>query len=164
MTTGDKPQGFYIGSWGMWGWIETALKVIAAVFGIAAFAATSGAGELVIGGNPELLALLLMASLTTNPLISLGLRIAQKEIISIVFTVVSLLGHVALLIALARDPLNARGYGIAFGVFYVLGELAKMRFLQVSGYTEFGLNSGTMVMGVRAVVAVYALLTILLVI
>ena len=67
-----------------------------------------------------------------------------------------------LLIALARDPLNARGYGIAFGVFYTLGELAKMRFLQVSGYTEFGFKSGTMVMAVRAVVAAYALLTILM--
>ena len=161
MTNG-KPQGFYIGSWGTWGWIETILKVIAAGFGIAAFAATSGAGDFIIGGSPELLALLLMAGLTTNPLISLGLRIAQKEIISIIFTVVSLIGHVALLIALARDPLNARGYGIAFGVFYTLGELAKMRFLQVSGYTEFGFNSGTMVIGVRAVVAAYALLTILL--
>lgn len=162
--TADKPQGFYIGSWGTWGWIETVLKVIAAAFGIAAFAATTGAGELIIGGNPELLALLLMAGLTTNPLISLTLRIAQKEIISIVFTVFSLLGHAGLLIALARDPLNARGYAIAFGVFYTLGELAKMRFLQVSGYTEFGFNSGTMVSGVRVVVAAYALLTVLLVI
>ena len=44
--TQDKPQGFYIGSWGTWGWIETILKVIAAGFGIAAFAATSGAGDL----------------------------------------------------------------------------------------------------------------------
>jgi hypothetical protein len=162
--TQDKPQGFYIGSWGMWGWIETALKVIAAVFGIAAFAATSNAGELIIGGNPELLALIVMAGLTTNPLISLPLRIGQKEIISIVFTVFSLLGHAGLLIALARDPLNARGYGIAFGVFYTMGELAKMRFLQVSGYTEFGLQSSSMVMGVRVVAAAYALLTILLLI
>lgn len=162
--TQDKPQGFYIGSWGTWGWIETALKVIAALFGIAAFAATSNAGEFIIGGNPELLALIVMAGLTTNPLISLTLRIGQKEIISIVFTIFSLLGHAGLLIALARDPLNARGYGIAFGVFYTLGELAKMRFLQVSGYTEFGLQSGSMVMGVRVVAAAYALLTILLLI
>ncbi len=162
--TDSKPQGFYIGSWGTWGWIETALKVIAGAFGIAAFAATSGAGDLIIGGNPELLALIVMAGLTTNPLISLPLRIRQREIISIVFTAFSLLGHAGLLIALARDPLNARGYGIAFGVFYTLGELAKMRFLQVSGYTEFGFNSGTMVRGVTVVAAAYALLTVLLVI
>jgi hypothetical protein len=162
--TVDKPQGFYIGSWGTWGWLETALKLIAAAFGITAFMATSGASELVIGGNPELLALLLMAGLTLNPAISLPLRIAQKEIISIVFTVFNLLGHAGLLIALARDPLNARGYGIAFGVVYTLGELAKMRFLQVSGYTEFGFNSGTMINGVRVIVAAYALLTILLLI
>lgn len=160
--TKDKPQGFYIGSWGGWGWAETALKVIAAGFGIAAFLATTGADGLIIGDSPELLALILMAGLTLNPLISLVLRVRQKEIISIVFTIVNLIGHAALLIALARDPLNARDYGIAFGVFYTLGELAKLRFLQVTHYTEMGLKSESMITGVRGVIAAYALLTLLL--
>lgn len=158
--TNDESQGFYIGTWGLWGWVETGLKSAAAVAGIAAFLATSG--DLTVGGNPELPALIVIAGLTLNPLLSLPIRIYQKEIISIAFTAFSLLGHAGLLLALARDPLNARGYGIVFGVLYTLGELAKMRFLQTSGYTELGLDSRSMVNGVRIVVGAYAVLTVLL--
>ncbi len=159
-----KPAGFYFGNWGTWGWIETGIKVVVNTFGIAAFVATSGIANLTLGGNAELAALVVMAALALNPLISLPLRVTQKEIISIVYTVFSLLGHAGLLIALARDPAAARGYGIAFGVVYALGELAKMRFLQVSGYTELGVAPDAMIKGVRVVAAGYALLALLLLI
>lgn len=162
--TNDDRKGFYVGSWGAWGWIETGIKAVAIAVGVAAFFATSGAGGLIVGGNPELAALALMAGLTLNPLISLAIRIGQKEIISIVFTVFNLLGHVGMLLALARDPETARTFGLAFAAIYTLGELAKMRFLQVSGYTELGLDNSGMVNGVRVVAAAYALLAVLILI
>lgn len=161
MTTAQKPQEFYVGDWGTWGWIETGVKAAAAAIGLAAFFASAGASGFMIAGNPELLALLVCAGLCTNPLISLVARITQKEIISIVFTVFSLFGHLGLLVALARDPLAVRGFALAFGALYVSGELAKMRFLMDTGYTEFGLALPTMLRGVAMSAGLYTAFTLL---
>jgi hypothetical protein len=128
-------QGWHSLEWGTWGWIETILKLIGIVAAYILFAQTSG--PLVIGGNPHLLAVILLVLMTLATLFALVVRYVQKETLSFVFAVLQALGHLALLIAVLRVP-SSMTLAVLFGLMFVLGQAAKLRFLSVTGYTEGG--------------------------
>src|SRR5260221_6626320 len=124
-TTTD--QGWHTGKWGTWGWLETIAKCVALVAGIIALLnPLSGAFKL--GGNPHLAAIIVLAVLTLFSIIQVTIRFRQRETISMGFAIFNLLGHVALLIALAQAP-HHRLCPVLFGVFYVVGQLIKGQFL-----------------------------------
>jgi hypothetical protein len=100
--------------------------------------------------------------MTVGMVVVLFARIAQKEIISIVFAVFNLLGHAGLLVALLRTS-DAAGYGILFGIFMAAGEVVRARYFQVTGYTEMGQSTKNMVMASRAFLAIYALIALALI-
>ncbi len=129
--------GWHNEAWGMWGWIETILKLVGIVAAINLFTQTSGATGLVIGGNPHLAGVVLLALMTLVAFGVIYVRYTQKEILSFVFAIVNALGHLALLIALLRVPPSTT-LGVLFGLMYVLGAAAKIRFLGLTGYTEGG--------------------------
>src|SRR5215204_1058156 len=120
MGSTTQTQGWHTAQWGAWGWSETILKLIGVVFGILAFFQSNAANELMIGGNPRLAAVLLMAMLTLFSVAQVGIRFTQKEIVSMIFAVLNFLGHLGLLIALLRMPTDLT-LALLFGVFYVLG-------------------------------------------
>jgi hypothetical protein len=133
----NSAQGWHVAEWGLWGWVETIFKVIALIAGIAAFFGSNAANSLTIGGNPHLAAGILLALLTLLSLVALTIRFQQKEIISLIFGIVNFLGHLGLLIAILRLP-ESMTFSIVFGVFYTVGQLTKLQFLNTSGYTESG--------------------------
>lgn len=161
MQAKTSTQGWHIANWGLWGWAETALKGIGIGAGILAFLNSTGRPDFVVGGNPELAAIILLVLLTLGTIVAFGLRIQQREIISIVFSVFNILGHIGLLVALLRIP-DQNTLPIVFGVMYVLGELTKQRFLALTGYTEAGQNSRSMVNFSRGLMAFYLLFTALI--
>ncbi len=124
-------------AWGTWGYIETILKLVGIVAGVIAFTQTSGTNGLVIGGNPHLAAVALLALMTLGMIFTLFIRYTQKESLSFAFAVVNVVGHLALLIALLRVP-SSMTLAVLFGLMFVLGSAAKIRFLGLSGYTEGG--------------------------
>lgn len=91
------------------------------------------------------------------------LRIAQREVISVIYAILNLTGHVAMLIALLRTP-QQQLPAIIFGLCYVIGELVKQRYLTVSGYTEVGATPGQMLNVSRGLMAMYLLFVIFMVI
>lgn len=145
MRQETQAQGWHTSEWGAWGWLETILKLIALAAGVVAFVQSNAASPLVIGGNPHLAALILLGLETLGALGQLGIRYVQREIISFVFAILNLLGHLGLLVALLRVPSDLTLF-IIFGVFYALGQLVKVQFLRVSGYTEGGSTTRGMVM------------------
>lgn len=156
-------QGWHIANWGTWGWIETILKLIGIGAGMLAFFNSASDAPLVIGGNPKLIAVILVALMTAGMVLAIGLRFTQKEIISIVFSVLNALGHAGLLVALLRIPPDMT-LPLVFSVFFVLGELAKYRFMSTTGYTELGQSQAGMVRFSLMMVGTYIVLTILLLI
>jgi hypothetical protein len=153
----QQPLGWHTAQWGAWGWAETILKLIAIVAGIVAFFQSSG--DLVIGGNPHLAAVIVLALAALASIAQVVIRFTQKEIVSMIFALLNLLGHLGLLIALLRAPMAAT-FPVVFGVFYVLGQLTKLQFLRVTGYTEGGANSSAMLRTTTIIAALYALFTI----
>lgn len=158
------PQGWHVANWGTWGWIETGLKLVAIAAAFLAFFTTNSDRPLVVGGNPELGAVILVGLMALLTLVALGLRIRQQEVISLIYATLNLLGHLALLIALLRTPLDWSLPPLIFAIFMVLGELAKQRFLSISGYTENGQTPSQMLMFSRGVMAMYLLVAIFILI
>ena len=72
MSQTTQVQGWHTSEWGMWGWIETILKLIALGIGILAFFQTP-ANDLVLGGNPHLAAVILLVLLSLASVAQLGI-------------------------------------------------------------------------------------------
>lgn len=162
-TSTSGTQGWHIAQWGFWGWIETILKLIGIGAGMLAFSGSLSDVPLVISGNPKLLAVLLVAALTLGMVVAFIWRIVQREIVSLVFSALNVLGHAGLLIALLRTPAEMT-LPLIFSVFFVLGELAKYRFLTTTGYTEAGQSKAGMLRFSYVMMGTYAVLTIRLLI
>jgi hypothetical protein len=154
-------QEWHTAEWGTWGWAETILKLIAIGAGIFAGVGVLSGGEFMLGGNPRLAAVILLALLTLGAVLQVVIRYGQREIISLIFAVLNLLGHSGLLIALLRAP-DQRTLPILFGVFYVLGQVVKLQFLRVSGYTEGGASTRGMLRVTGVMATLYTLFTILI--
>ena len=157
------PAGWHVANWGFWGWLETGLKGIGIIAGFIAFFNTSSISGFIIGGSPRLAAVILVALLALAMVGVVFVRITQKELISIGYSILNAFGHLALLVALLREPTQTT-LPIIFAVMFILGELAKQRFLAISGYVEGGVNSAMMVRFSRTVAVTYLVLVIILII
>ncbi len=159
MQANANTQGWHMAQWGTWGWAETILKLVSIAAGVVAFFCMTG--DLVVGGAlAHVILLLLVLLLTLGSVFQLWIRWQQHETISFVFAVLNLLGHLGLLLALAHDP-SPRTLPIIFGLFYLLGQLVKIQFLRVTGYTEGGANTVAMVRVTGVMAVLYALVAIL---
>ncbi len=156
----NSAQGWHVAEWGLWGWVETLFKLVALIAGIAAFFASNSATPLTIGGNPHLAAAVVMLLLTLLSLVALAIRVQQKEIISLIFGIVNFLGHAGILHAILRLP-DSMTLSLVFGVFYTVGQLTKLQFLNASGYTENGQTQSGMLRFAIGMAVAYALFTIL---
>jgi len=156
-------QGWHVAEWGLWGWVETALKLIGIGAGILAFFnAQAASGGLRFGDNPELAAVIVTALLTLFTVGALGIRFIQREVISMAFAVAQFLGHAAVLVALLRLP-EQTGLAIVFGVMFILGQIVKLVFLRATGYTEMGQTPQSMFNATVGLAVFYGVLVALLV-
>jgi len=159
MQGNAQTQGWHTAQWGTWGWAETILKLIGLVAGIAAFIRTISDSGFSIGSGVHVIALVLLVLMSLASVAQLAIRFQQRETISMIFAVVNFLGHVGLLIAVLHVPAE-RTLPIIFGVFYLLGQLTKIQFLRVTGYTESGATSAAMARTAAIMAAIYALFVV----
>jgi hypothetical protein len=145
-------------NWGLWGWLETAAKLVAILGGFIALSQSQGGVE--IGLNMRLLPTLLLVGMTLGTFVALVYRYHQREISSFGFAILNMLGHSAALLALLRVPEQNTGL-LILGGMYVLGEIVKQVFLRKTGYAEAGATVATMVKVSQGVMAFYLLFTVL---
>ncbi len=158
MQTTTPNQGWHTAQWGTWGWLETIAKLVAIIAGFIAFL-NRLPGTFMIGGNPHLAAVILLALLSVASIAQVALRLGQREIVSMVFAVLNLLGHLALLLAIVQVP-HHRLWPVLFGTFYTLGQLIKIQFLRISGYTEGNADSAGMIRVAGVMALLYALFAV----
>lgn len=156
-------QGWHVTNWGLYGWIETALKGIALVIGIAAALSIPVDAPLALAGHPRVLAVLLLLGLSLGTLVQLTFRVIQREVISVLFAVLNTAGHVGIVWALLRDP-TIQIAPLLFCAFYLLGELAKQRFLRTTGYVEGPLDSASIIRTSLFLALVYVALIVLFIV
>ncbi len=161
-TTTATPK-WHTAAWGTLGWLETIAKLIAVVIGFVALIGSSSALGFMFRSNPRLAAVIVFALLTIASVGVIAMRFQQKETISMVFAILSALGHIALLIALLRVP-QLRRLPVAFAGFFILGQLIKLQYLRTSGYTEGGATTRGMLTVTGVLTAIYALFVIFMVV
>lgn len=159
----STPSGWHVAQWGTLGWAETIVKFIGIIVAFIAFAQAVPTGVFTLGGNPRLAAIIVLALLTLIWLAPIPLRFQQREIISTVFTILNLLAHIALLLALLY-VLQGNTLPLIFGVAYLIGEGIKRRWLMVSGYTEAGRSQSAMFMVSNIFLVAYALFIVFMLI
>jgi hypothetical protein len=125
---------WYVAEWSPLAWLETGMKMIALAVGIAAAVrALSGGGLMLPGG-------LQLAQLAVQSFLSLGLiaaildRLAEREIVAMIFVIVNNLGHWGMVLALASEVGPGRLL-FGFAGLMLLGDLVKLGFLV--GHPEF---------------------------
>ncbi len=116
-----------------------------------------------IGGHPHLAAVIVLALLTLAAIGQLAIRFGQQEVISLIFAVLNLLGTLGLLIALLKAP-ESLTLPLIYGGCYLLGQLTKLQFLRVTGYTEGGADTRGMLMVTGGLTLVYVVFMVLLVV
>jgi hypothetical protein len=161
MQNSGQAQGWRTAEWGMWGWIETILKLVGVGAGILAFINSDASASLLVGDNPHLAALVVLVLLTLGAFLQLAVRFVQRETVSFGFAILNVLGHLGLLIAVLRVP-DQPTLALVFGASYVLGQIVKLQFLRTTGHTEGGSNSAAMLGIAVAQGALYALFAILM--
>ncbi|HVU13605.1 MAG TPA: hypothetical protein VHD90_20135 [Phototrophicaceae bacterium] len=165
MQGNAQTQGWHTSEWGTWGWTETILKLIGIAAGLVAFvrALPSASNGLTIGGHPHLAAIIVLVLVSLAAILQVVIRLQQRETISFIFAILNLLGHLGLLLSLLWLP-PERTLPLIFGVFWLLGQLTKIQFLRVTGYTESGATSSAMVRTTVVIAVIYLLFVIFMLI
>lgn len=163
MAESAGTQGWHTANWGLCGWLETGVKLVGIVFGFVAFFQAISGGSFTLSGHPHLAAVIVLGLLTFVAVGVIAVRIQQREIISVAFAIINALGHLAVLVAILWKPTETT-LPLLFGVAYVIGNLVKIRFLGISGYTESGASSRMMHNFTWGMVAFYAAYSVLLLI
>jgi hypothetical protein len=123
-----------VAQWPPLAWLETALKLGAIVIGIVALAQALTGGTFALPGGLRLAQLIILALLSLGLVAAILDRIAEREIVAMVFVLLNNLGHWGMVIALAAVP----GPGVllvAFAALMLAGDLVKLAFLKTSDFT-----------------------------
>jgi hypothetical protein len=139
----DAPRrGWYVAAWPPLAWLAMVIKLAALALGILALVQAQSWGVFWLPGglpgwSPDGLRL---AQLLILGLLSLGLvaavfyRLAQREIVALAFASLNSLGHWGMVVALTSKP-GPGGLILAFATLMLLGDLVKLVFLRVHGFT-----------------------------
>ena len=123
---------WHVGDWGPLGWLETVLKLAGVAVGVAALAATLGDPADGAGGA-RLAQVIVLGVLCLGLLAAIADRLADREIVGMVFIVAMNIGHLAMLAALLRDDVG--GHLLTFAALMLAGDLVKLVFLKTTGFT-----------------------------
>src|SRR5258708_19996782 len=104
MQTTTTNQSWHMAQWGTWGWLETIAKCVALIAGFIAYFNTIPGASFMLGGNPHLAALILLALLTLASIAQVPIRFGQPETTSMVFAFLNLLGPLPPLSPLPQQP------------------------------------------------------------
>lgn len=159
-TDAAAPRRWHLANWGALGWTETALKLTAAVIGVAALVVALGdpldwAGP-ARGGQVGIL-----GALAIGLTVAIADRVMEREILALVFVLVLAAAHWCMVIALGIsagvEPLLG-----AFAGLMLAGELVKLTFLATSDFTVRDLPRG-LLFALTSIYAIgYAFLLILI--
>ena len=122
--TRSSTKKWYVGDWPPLAWAETVLKLAAIVFGIVAFVQAVSAGAFSLPSGPRLAQFLVLAFLSLGLLVATFDRLAEREIVAMIFVILNNLGHWGMVVALAAEP--GPGWMLtAFAALMLVGDLVK---------------------------------------
>lgn len=129
---------WHFANWSPLGWLETFLKGLAMVIGISVlFMAISGPLALRSGGT--LVQTIVMGVLALTITFGVVDRFIEREIFAMIFVVFNIFAHWGIFLGL-MSAYDIANQVILYCVLMILGDLVKVRWLAVSGFTVRGLT------------------------
>lgn len=125
--------GWHVAQWPPLAWLETLIKLIALVIGMLALVHSLSAGEFALPSGLRLAQLIVMAILSLGLVAAIFDRLAEREIVAMLFVILNNLGHWGMVVALASE----QGPGsrlVAFAALMLVGDLVKLVFLKVHDF------------------------------
>jgi len=133
-STGTPARGWHVAKWPPLAWLETIVKLAAIVIGIAALAQALSVGTFGLPSGLRLAQLIILALLSLGLVAAIFDRLAEREIVAMVFVLLNNLGHWGMVVALASEP-GPGALLIAFAGLMLAGDLVKLVFLRVHDYS-----------------------------
>jgi hypothetical protein len=122
-----------VAGWPPLAWLETAVKLVALAMGVTALVRATSTGLFWLPGGARLAQLIILAALSLGLVAAIFDRLAEREIVAMIFVVVNNLGHWSMVVALASKP-GPGGLLPAFAGLMLLGDLVKLVFLKVHDF------------------------------
>lgn len=130
--TDSSVRRWHISPWPPLAWLETAVKGVAQLIGIAVLFSAIGDHFRRPTGT-RLAEVTLLAVLSLGLLAAIADRIADREIVAMAFVVPNIIAHWGVVIGLLTVP-GPDGPVSAFFALMLLGEIVKLVFLRTSGF------------------------------
>jgi len=134
MTTAKQ---WHVSNWSALGWLETGIKLFAFLAAMLALINALSSGTLTAPAGARLIQVIVLMVLALGLLAGLADRYNQREIIAMGFILLNNLAHWGMVYALLTLPVPTNLLLIFAGLM-LLGDLVKVYWLRVSGYTQDG--------------------------
>lgn len=159
---GDAPaprRSWHMRRWGPLAWAETSLKSAGVVVGVAALISALGAAADGPSGIRRA-QVIVLGLLSVGLLAAIADRLADREIVGVVFIVLMNVGHWCMTIALARDA-DLGAHLVVFCALMLTGDLVKLVFLRTTGFRVRAIRPAVVYGLTGAYAAGYAVLLLL---
>ncbi|MCA0457325.1 MAG: hypothetical protein LCI00_25360 [Chloroflexi bacterium] len=131
------PKQWHVGNWSALGWLETVIKAAAFVAGISALLSALSGGTFTTPTGGRLVQVLVLGFAALALTGAIVERYMQREIIAMVFVLVNNVAHWGMVYALLVEP-GPGGKLLVFASLMLCGDVVKLVWLRVSGYTQDG--------------------------
>ena len=124
-------RSWHIARWPLLAWLETIIKLAALSIGIMAGVNALSVGSFTLPTGLQLVQFAILLLLSLGLIAAIFDRIADREIIAMIFVVVNNLGHWGMLLGLATGC----DYLLWFAGLMLLGDLVKVGFIRIHNFT-----------------------------
>ena len=137
MMENSQQKSWRVGNWPALAWLETIIKLIALAIGIVSGITALVNANFSFPSGLLLVQLILLAILALGLLAAIFDRLADKEIVAMVFVVINNLGHWGMVLGILGSSAAMLPW---FAGLMLLGDLVKVVFIRVHKFTvrEYG--------------------------
>jgi len=125
---------WYVAQWPPLAWLETVIKLVAIGVGVAAFVGVLSKGDWALPSGLRLAQAIVLALLSLGLVTAIFDRLAEREVVAMIFVILNNLGHWGMVLALASES-GPGGALVAFCALMLAGDLVKLFFLKVHDFT-----------------------------
>jgi hypothetical protein len=127
----NSTRKWHIARWPALAWLETIIKLAALIMGIMAGANALSTANLLFPTGLALVQFIILIILSLGLVTAVFDRIANREIIAMIFVVVNNLGHWGMVLGLAAASERL----LWFAGLMLLGDLVKLWFIRIHNFT-----------------------------
>jgi hypothetical protein len=130
----EASKRWHVAQWHPLAWVETAVKVAAHVIALVALGRALQRGGWTWPGGGQLAQLVVLIVLSLGLVAAIFDRLAEREIIAMIFVLLNNLAHWGMVVALTIPP-GPGSLLTYFAALMLIGDLVKLRFLAVTDFT-----------------------------